>query len=39
VKSILPNESSLREQINRLLLKFIESDAWSRILHRYLGVY
>ena len=36
---ILPSESPLREPVNRLLLQFVETDAWSRILHRYLGAY
>ncbi|WP_138932908.1 transporter substrate-binding domain-containing protein [Roseovarius arcticus] len=34
----LPTDSELREPMNRALLTYLRSDAWSRVLSRYLGV-
>ena len=36
---VFASESPLREPINRLLLKFIETNEWPETLHRYLGEY
>lgn len=34
----LPTDSELREPMNRALLTYLRSDAWTRVLSRYLGV-
>ncbi|WP_324752352.1 transporter substrate-binding domain-containing protein [Roseovarius sp. Pro17] len=34
----LPTDSALREPMNRSLLRYLRSDAWSRVLDRYLGI-
>jgi len=33
----LPENSSLRERINREMLEIISSDEWGKIIHKYLG--
>ncbi len=34
----LPTGSALREPMNRSLLRYLRTDAWSRVLDRYLGI-